>query len=167
MASFSHRGQFSNEITSKFGYINIGDEIWLKNGLSLEDKNSFIAYVEACDIIKGLSVYEEKFFELFARVEAYEDATTQNKRESITKTFEEIDSAFQIGNSVSFYSEAEEERENEDYNDFKDFLDRVEEERQRENDHDYAEDLTDFINRAEEERYRLERDNAMSDNDSV
>jgi len=85
-SSNAKTGMFGAKLL-EYGACRIGKEIWIKNGLTLQDKDKFEAYQEMCEECTDLALMEK-----------YEEMTSQEHKDKIIKTIVEINDLYEIGN---------------------------------------------------------------------
>jgi hypothetical protein len=80
----------------EYGACRIGKEIWIKNGLTLQDKLVFEAYQEMCE-----EFMEDVSFKSLHYIEKYEAITSQVHKNKIIETIVEINVWYEIGNEIN------------------------------------------------------------------
>lgn len=84
-SSSAKTGMFGTKLI-EYGECRIGQEFWIRNGFTLQDKLAFEAYQEMCEECTDLSLMEE-----------YEVMTSQEHKDRIIKTLVEINDWYEIG----------------------------------------------------------------------
>jgi hypothetical protein len=79
----------------EYGECQIGTEVWIKNGLTVQDKTAFEAYMALCDVALGLLQLEE-----YDDLVKYERSCSAEHKETIIAIIEEINCKYKIGNGV-------------------------------------------------------------------
>jgi len=91
-------GHFGKKMV-EYGECHIGEEFWLKHGLTLQDKANFESYQQLCREMQCADLEE---------INKYEDATPTAMRDKIIDALVEINDWYQIGNALL---EEEDEKE--------------------------------------------------------
>ena len=86
-----------------YGECHIGTEVWIKNGLTMQDKSAFEAYMALCDVALGL-----------LQVSEYEQSCSSKHKNTIIAIIVEINRKYEIGNGASEEEDEEEEEEEEE-----------------------------------------------------
>ena len=97
-------------ILLEYGACHIGAEIWIKHGLTEEDKKAFETYQNGCEELIGATIEDPIWFtSQIDDIVAYELATPSEKRAKIVEIIMEIDAQYEIGNWKSYVFEEEED----------------------------------------------------------
>ena len=92
-----------------YGECHIGAEVWIKNGLTMQDKSAFEAYMALCDIALGLLQVTE-----YNDLAEYEQSCSSKHKNTIIAIIVEINRKYEIGNGAKEEDEEEEEEEEEE-----------------------------------------------------
>ena len=83
----------------EYGACHIGKEIWIKHGLTEEDKEAFETYQNGCEELIDVSIDDPIWFTpKIQDLVAYERATSSEKRAKIVEIIMEVDACYEIGN---------------------------------------------------------------------
>jgi hypothetical protein len=77
----------------EYGACRIGEEIWIKNGLTLLEKVAFEAYQEMCEEFVEFLTLKSLYC-----MKNYEAITTPEHKNKIIETLIEINARYEIGN---------------------------------------------------------------------
>ena len=92
-----------------YGECQIGTEVWMKNGLTMQDKTAFEAYMALCDVALGLLQVAE-----YADLVMYEQSCSPEHKETIIAIIVEINYKYKIGNGPREEQDEEEADEEEE-----------------------------------------------------
>jgi hypothetical protein len=93
----------------EYGACHIGREIWIKHGLTEEDKEAFETYQNRCEELSSASIDDSVWFtNAIDEIVAYESATSSEKRAKIVEIIMEVDEQYEIGNWKSCIFEEQE-----------------------------------------------------------
>jgi hypothetical protein len=84
-----------------YGECHIGTEVWIKNGLTMQDKSAFEAYMALCDM--QVTEYND--------LAKYEQSCSSKHKNTIIAIIVEINRKYEIGNGAREEEDEEEEEE--------------------------------------------------------